>query len=104
MHEKQNEWNNINLEDNIARLELLLKNNSPKKEEELTLGLGTRLALGIAKEMKDAKKLGSDTEDLIVTWIKQYGQDSVEKAIAISRSFLTKPDELKKGLEARLFG
>jgi hypothetical protein len=73
-----------------------------KDETRIRAGMGMRLALGMAQELKDGKPLGADTAPLVAAWVEDYGQETVDEAIKVAREFLTKPDELRKSLGQRL--
>lgn len=88
------------LDESIARMDALL--DATEEEEKLRAGMGVRLALGFAKEMRQGVPLGSQTSDLVASWVRQFGQDAVDAAVAIARQFMTKPDELRKELGRRL--
>lgn len=70
--------------------------------EKLRAGLGMRLALSMAQELREHKDLGTDTGELVAGWVERFGQPDVEAAISIAREFLTRPDELAKEFAARL--
>jgi hypothetical protein len=89
-----------NLEESISRMDALI--DSTEDEEKLRAGLGVRLALGFANEMSRGLPLGSQTSELVASWTRQYGQDTVDAAVGIARQFMTKPDELRKELGRRL--
>jgi hypothetical protein len=84
----------------MARLDALIA--AEADEERLRAGLGIRLALGLAQEMREGKPIGSGTTDLVAGWMHDYGQDTVDAAMKVAREFLTKPDELRKSLGQRL--
>lgn len=70
--------------------------------ERLRTGMGIRLALGMAQELKDGVPLGSRTGDLVAAWTDEHGADFVDLAVRIAREFLFKPDELRQALGQRL--
>jgi hypothetical protein len=70
--------------------------------ERLRTGMGIRLALGMAQELKDGVPLGSRTGDLVAAWTGEHGADFVDLAVRVAREFLMKPDELRKALGQRL--
>jgi hypothetical protein len=70
--------------------------------ERLRSGLGMRLALSMAQELREHKDLGTDTAALVADWVERFGQDTVDAAIAIAREFLIRPDQLAKEFAARL--
>jgi hypothetical protein len=88
------------LQDSIDRLDLLI--DATEDVEKLRAGLGVRLALGFAKELREVRPLGSQTGEMVAEWVRQYGQDTVDAAVTIAREFLTKPEELRKALGRRL--
>ncbi len=65
-------------------------------------GMGIRLALGMAQELRDGLPLGTDTAALVAAWVEKYGKESVDAAVAIARDFLVKPDEMRRALAVRL--
>ena len=73
-----------------------------KDEERIRAGLGMRLALGMAQELKEGKPFGTDTAELVSAWMHDYGQDTVDAAVKVAREFLTKPEEMRKALARRL--
>ena len=70
--------------------------------ERLRSGLGMRLALSFAQELREHKDLGTDTAALVAEWTERFGEDTVNAAVAIAREFLIRPDELAKEFAARL--
>lgn len=90
----------LSLSRSIERLDALLANAGD--EEKIRAGMGIRLALGMAQELKDGLPLGTETADLVAGWMENYGRDTVDAAIAIAREFLTKPEEMRKALGRNL--
>ena len=84
----------------MERLDALIA--AETDEERMRAGMGMRLALGMAQELKDGKPLGTDSSGLVAAWMHDYGQDAVDAAVKVAREFLTKPDELRKSLGQRL--
>jgi hypothetical protein len=84
----------------MARLDALIA--AETDEERLRAGLGIRLALGLAQEMREGKPIGSETTELVAGWMHDYGQDTVDAATRVAREFLIKPEELRKSLGQRL--
>ena len=70
--------------------------------EKLRAGLGIRLALGMAQELKQGQPLGEDTSALVAGWVEAFGQDAVDAAVDIAREFLTHPEDLRKAMAQRL--
>ena len=71
-------------------------------ETRIRAGMGMRLALGMAQELKEGKALGTDTSALVAAWVEDYGQETVDAAVKVAREFLIKPEELRKSLGQRL--
>lgn len=90
----------LNLSRSIERLDSLLANAGD--EEKIRAGMGIRLALGMAQELKDGLPLGTETAELVAGWVEGYGRDTVDAAVAIAREFLTKPEEMRKALGRNL--
>ena len=88
------------LPETLKRLDDLISRT--ENIERLRSGLGMRLALSMAQELKELKDLGTDTGPLVAGWVDRFGQDTVDAAIAIAREFLIRPDELAKEFAARL--
>jgi hypothetical protein len=88
------------IEESIERLDALLAET--REEEKIRAGMGIRLALGMAQELKNGQPLGSETGDLVTEWLETYGQETVDAAVAIARQFLTKPEDMRKALGKRL--
>jgi len=84
----------------MERLDALIA--AETDEERLRAGLGIRLALGLAQEMREGKPIGSETTELVAGWMHDYGQDTVDAATRVAREFLIKPEELRKSLGQRL--
>ena len=94
------ETNPKDLGQSINRMDALLAEvQDPAK---LQAGLGIRLALGMAQELKRGMSLGAETGELVSGWVEAFGQETVDGAVAIAREFLLKPEELKKALGLRL--
>lgn len=88
------------LDETLTRLDELLART--ENLERLRSGLGMRLALTMAKELRDGKPLGTETAALVAGWTERHGQESVEVAVGIAREFLTRPDSLVKDFSIRL--
>lgn len=84
----------------LERLDLLLQET--KDPERLRMGMGIRLALGMAQELRQGAALGSQTGDMVAAWTDEHGREAVDRAVQIAREFLTKPDELRKAMGQRL--
>ena len=88
------------LPETLKRLDELIERT--ENVDRLRSGLGMRLALSMAQELREHEDLGTDTAPLVAGWVERFGQDSVDAAIAIAREFLIRPDQLAKEFAARL--
>ena len=84
----------------LERLDALLAET--KDPERLRMGMGVRLALGMAQELRQGAALGSQTSDMVAAWAEEHGREAVERAVQIAREFLTKPEALRKAMGQRL--
>ncbi|MEK7394345.1 MAG: hypothetical protein AAB214_17440 [Fibrobacterota bacterium] len=82
----------------IERLDQLIASR-----EDGFRGLGVRLALGLAQELKEGVALGSTTGDMVAGWVTKFGADTVEEAVSHAGVLLKDParmtDEFRKRLE-----
>lgn len=90
----------INLQQSIERLDALLLESVD--DEKIRAGMGIRMALGMAQELKYGLPLGTETGELVQGWVLTYGQENVDAAVAIARQFLIKPADMRKALGQRL--
>lgn len=90
----------IKLQQSIERLDALLLESVD--DEKIRAGMGIRIALGMAQELKYGLPLGTETGDLVQGWVLTYGQENVDAAVAIARQFLIKPGDMRKALGQRL--
>ncbi len=88
------------IQESIDRLDELLMDADD--EDKIRAGMGVRLALGMAQELKRGIPLGSETGDMVMGWVMKYGQEKVDEAVDIARQFLIKPEEMRKALGQRL--
>src|SRR6187402_95242 len=88
------------LKESIDRLDAMLA--AETVEEKIRAGMGIRLALGMAQELKSGKPLGSETAGLGADWAAHYGQDTVDAAVIIARQFLVKPESMRTVLGRKL--
>ncbi len=84
----------------ISRIDGLLAKT--EDVEKIRVGLGMRLALGMAEEIRTGRPVGSETGALVSEWSRKYGPAEVEVAIQIAREFLLKPEEMRKLMGSRL--
>ncbi len=91
-----------NLDESIERVEQMLEGAEELDTEKLKLGLGIRLALGMARELRDKVPLGSETSDLVVEWTERFGQAAADAAVGLAREFLLRPGELRNAMAVRM--
>lgn len=84
----------------LERLDALLAET--KDPERLRMGMGIRLALGMARELREGAALGSQTAGMVAAWTEEHGREAVDRAVQIAREFLTKPEALRKAMAQRL--
>lgn len=87
------------LDGRIARLDALITER-PDPER----GLGLRLALGLARELRTGTALGSETAALVQAWKSRFDDEVVEEAIAQARVLLRDPAGLAAEIGKRLEG
>lgn len=87
------------LDGRIARLDALIAERHDSER-----GLGLRLALGLARELRTGTALGSETSSLLEDWKARFDDDVVEEAIAQARVLLRDPAGLAAEIGRRLEG
>lgn len=89
---------NEDLDARIERLDRLIE-----EREDGMRGLGVRLALGLAREIREGAAPGSTTADLVAGWVERFGSEVVDEAVSQARVLLKDPsrmaDEFRKRLE-----
>lgn len=88
------------LPETLKRLDELI--DRTENVERLRSGLGMRLALTMAFELREHRNLGELSAALVASWVERFGQDSVDVAVAVAREFLLRPDALTKEFAERL--
>jgi hypothetical protein len=88
------------LPETLVRLDDLI--DRTENIERLRSGLGMRLALTMAHELREHRTLGKLSADLVAGWVERFGQDSVDAAVAVAREFLLRPESLAKEFAERL--
>jgi hypothetical protein len=88
------------LPETLTRLDELI--DRTENIERLRSGLGMRLALTMAHELREHRTLGKLSGDLVAGWVERFGQDTVDAAVAVARTFLLQPDRLAKEFAERL--
>lgn len=86
------------LQERIERLDRLIL-----ERDDGVRGLGVRLALGIALEMREGKSPGTDTMHVVAGWSGRFGEEAVEDAVAQARALLSDPARMAKELQARMY-
>lgn len=90
---------NEELDKRIARLDALIS-----ERDDAERGLGLRLALGMAREIRDGRPLGSETGDLLLAWKDAFGEKSVEEAVAQAGALLKNPARMAREIGRRVEG
>lgn len=90
------ELEDVPYEERIARVEKLLEG----KAEPRPFELGLLLALKMGQELRSGKELGSESGDLVASWVGKYSEWTVEEAIASAKEFLTNPGALVEKMKA----
>jgi hypothetical protein len=85
------------LEERIARLDALIAERADGHR-----GLGLRLALGMALELKRGLPPGAETGALMESWQERYPEEWVEEAISQAGVLLRNPAKMTAELESRL--
>ena len=95
------ELENVPYEERITRVEKLLDG----KAEPRAFELGLLLALKMGHELRQGKELGSESGDLVESWVGRHPDSVVEEAIALAKEFLTNPaqlvEKIKDGFKKR---
>lgn len=85
------------LDGRIARLDELIATRDDARR-----GLGLRLALGLAREIRRGVPPGTETSDLVASWSGVHGPDAVEEAVAQARVLLRDPARLAEEIGRRI--
>lgn len=87
----------------IERLDQLIASR-----EDGFRGLGVRLALGLAHELKEGLALGSTTGEMVAGWVAKFGAETVDEAVAHAGVLLKDParmaDEFRRRLDPQVAG
>jgi len=86
------------LQERIQRLDQLIN-----ERKDGVRGLGVRLALGIALELREGKAPGTDTVHVVAGWSSRFGEEAVEDAVAQARALLSDPARMAKELQNRMY-
>lgn len=90
------DFENIPYDERIWRVEKLLEG----KAEPRAFELGLLLALKMGQELRQGKELGSESGDLVASWVGKHPDSIVEEAIALAKQFLTNPASLAEKIKA----
>lgn len=90
------ELESVPFEERITRVEKLLEGKSEPRAFEL----GLLLALKMGQELRQGKELGSESGDLVASWVGKYPDSIVEEAITLAKEFLTNPAKLAEKIKA----
>ncbi len=92
------ELENSSLEDTLKRIQGLVDST----ESPRPLHLGILLALRIALEMREGKEAGSETAKIVAQWTEKFDAQTIDEAVAFTRQFLLKPQELVSRIASKL--
>lgn len=87
------------LDARVERLDRLIA-----EREDGHRGLGLRLALGLARELRRGQPPGSETQELLPAWIERFGATAVDDAVAQARALLRDPAGLAAEVGRRMEG
>jgi len=87
----------LDLQERIARLDRLIQ-----ERDDGIRGLGIRLALGLALEVRKGEAPGAETSSLVAGWIERFGLDPVDDAVAQARVLLADPARLAAEFQRRM--
>ncbi|HNY29852.1 MAG TPA: hypothetical protein PKO15_03100 [Fibrobacteria bacterium] len=85
------------LRDRIQRLDQLIS-----QREDGNRGLGLRLALGLALELRQGMAPGTETSALVSDWLRTYGPETVDDAVAQARALVKDPAGMARELSRRM--
>ncbi len=89
----------VNLEDNLKRVDFLLGN----AKNVTSHGMGIKLALLMAQEMREGEPLGTKSGPVIAEWSEIYSDAMVEQAVSGARAFLLNPETLVETIGSKIF-
>ncbi len=87
------------LDEQIKRVDELIAN----AKEVSAYNLGIKLALLMAKELKEGKAPGSISGETIKKWSDDYYPEFIEEVVGYAREFIIKPHELVSEIGTRIF-
>ena len=87
----------LELQERISRLDRLIL-----ERDDGIRGLGIRLALGLALEIRKGEALGTETAALVAGWSERFGAESVDEAVAQARVLLADPARMATEFQRRM--
>ena len=87
----------LDLQDRIDRLDRLIA-----EREDGTRGLGIRLALGLALEVRKRLPPGAETGEMVSSWVERFGIEVVDDAVQQARALLLDPSRMAVELQRRM--
>lgn len=87
----------LELQERISRLDRLIQ-----ERDDGIRGLGIRLALGLALEVRKGAALGTETAALVADWTERFGVESVDDAVAQARVLLADPARMAAEFQRRM--
>ena len=87
----------LDQQERISRLDRLIQ-----ERDDGIRGLGIRLALGLALEVRKGEPLGTETAALVAGWTERFGAESVDDAVAQARVLLADPARMATEFQRRM--
>ena len=87
----------VELQERIDRLDRLIRDR-----DDGIRGLGIRLALGLALEIRKGVVPGSETGAIVTEWIARFGPEAVDEAVVQARVLLADPARMATEFQRRM--
>jgi len=87
----------LDLQERIDRLDRLIR-----ERDDGIRGLGVRLALGLALEVRKGDAPGSGTGAMVAEWLERYGPEAVDDAVVQARVLLADPARMAAEFQRRM--
>jgi hypothetical protein len=87
----------LELQERIDRLDRLIR-----ERDDGIRGLGIRLALGLALEVRKGEVPGSETGAIVADWTARFGPDAVDDAVVQARVLLADPARMAAEFQRRM--
>jgi hypothetical protein len=87
----------LELKERIDRLDQLIQ-----ERDDGVRGLGIRLALGLALEVRKGVAPGSETGAIVADWAARFGPEAVDDAVVQARVLLADPARMAAEFQRRM--